>query len=89
LPVKTLTTDYAIVSRFLDPKTGKLVIIVSGIEKYGTLAAAEFLTEPEYFEPVASRAPRNWAGMNNQIVLATAVINGQCGRPQILATHFW
>jgi hypothetical protein len=89
LPAKMLTTDYAIVSRFLDPKTGKLVIIVSGIEKYGTLAAAEFLTEPEYFEPVASHAPQNWAAMNNQIVLATAVINGQCGRPQILATHFW
>ena len=43
-----MTEDFAIVTRVFDPSTKKTVISVAGIEAYGTLAAGEFVTEPEY-----------------------------------------
>jgi hypothetical protein len=89
VPYSTLTQDYAVVSRFLDPLTEKIVVVVGGMGRDGTIAAGEFVTEPRYLEMLASRAPRNWERKNLQVVLATDVINGNTGPPRILATYFW
>ena len=81
--------DYAIVSRLLDPTTGKVVVTAAGITQYGTAAAGEFLTNPEYLSRAIRQAPRNWQHMSIQVVLATRVIGGTAGPPQVLATQFW
>ena len=84
-----MPVDYAIVSRLLDPTTGKVVVTAAGITQYGTAAAGEFLTNPEYLSRAIRQAPANWQHMSIQVVLTTRVIGGTAGPPEVLATQFW
>jgi len=84
-----MTEDYAIVTRVFDPATEKTVISAAGVETYGTLAASEFITEPEYLGVALQAAPRDWRHKNVQFVLGTRIIDGTPGPPRVLATHFW
>jgi hypothetical protein len=81
--------DYAVVSRFFDPNTGRLVVAIAGITGVGTLAAGEFVTDNRLTEALASRAPANWEHRSFQVVLATRIIQGSDAMPRIVATHFW
>jgi hypothetical protein len=82
--------DYAIVSRILDTTTDRPVIIAAGITQYGTMAAGEFLSNPEYFsEAVGKFSNRNWQKKNLQIVLGVPVVNRIQGHPRVLSTHVW
>jgi len=84
-----MTRDYAIVTRAFDPDTEKTVISAAGIETYGTLAAGEFVTRPEYLGVALQAAPGDWRRKNVQFVLGTRIIDGTPGPPRVLATHFW
>jgi len=88
-PYLSLTEDYALISRTLDPTTGRMVVVVGGLTGYGTIAASEFLTDPTYLEAMAKGAPKGWEHKNIQMVLATKVIHGTSGPPRILERHFW
>src|ERR1035438_4253024 len=82
--------DYAIVSRILDTTTDRPVIIAAGITHYGTMAAGEFLSNPEYFsEAVGKFRNKNWQKKNLQIVLGVPVVNRIPGHPRVLETHVW
>ena len=59
MPYLQLTEDYALISRVWDPTTERLVVVVGGLTGYGTMAAGEFLTDPEYLEALASHIPRS------------------------------
>jgi hypothetical protein len=85
----SMTEDYAIVTRAFDPDTEKAVISAAGIETYGTLAASEFITDPEYLGVALRAASRDWRHKNVQFVLGTKIIDGTPGPPRVLATHFW
>ncbi|MDR3701916.1 MAG: hypothetical protein P4L56_19865 [Candidatus Sulfopaludibacter sp.] len=89
LPYSQLTQDYAVVSRFMDPLTEKMLVVVGGMGRDGTIAAGEFVTEPRYLEKLAAHAPRHWDRLNLQVVLATDIVRGNTGPPRIVATHFW
>ena len=88
-PYSNVKEDFAIVSRYTDPLTEKIVITVAGIGKDGTLAAGEFVTEPKYLEMFAARAPAGWDRRNLQVLLATEIVNGIPGPPRILDQWFW
>lgn len=88
-PAWNMPVDYAIVSRVLDPATGRVVISAAGITQYGTEAAGEFLTNPDYLGEAIRQAPRGWQGKNLQVVLSTRVIGDTAGPPHVLATQFW
>jgi hypothetical protein len=88
-PLAKLTEDYALISRLLDPTTDRMVVVAAGLRGYGTTAAGEFLTNPEYLASIARGAPRNWEHKNLQVVLATKVISGNSGPPRVAATNFW
>jgi hypothetical protein len=81
--------DYAIVSRYNDPLTEKMVVVVAGMGRDGTIAAGEFVTDPRYLKNLDAAAPKGWERKNLQVVLATDVVNGTTGPPRILATYFW
>jgi len=81
--------DYAIVTRVFDPDTEKTVISAAGIETFGTLAASEFVTEPQYLGVALRAAPSDWRRRKVQFVLATSIIDGTPGPPRVLAAHFW
>ena len=57
-PYQNLKRDYAIVSRVVDPTTGSVVVTASGLAKFGTEAAGEFLTSRCRLEEMAKGAPR-------------------------------
>ena len=88
-PYWDVNTDYAIVSRVLDTTTDRPVMIAAGITHYGTMAAGEFLTNPEYFGEAAAKLPRGWEKKNLQFVLRIPVVNRVSGRPKVLAVHIW
>ncbi len=88
-PYLKLTEDYALISRALEPTTGRMVVMVGGLTGYGTLAAAEFLANPSYMEAAIQQAPKNWRRKNIQFVIATKVINGSSGPPRVLDQYFW
>jgi hypothetical protein len=88
-PMAQFNRDYAIVSRVRDPKTEQTAVIVAGIASWGTLAAAEFVTNPDHLKKLEAFAPRHWEQKNVQVVIATDVIRGSSGPPTVLAAHFW
>ncbi len=89
MPYSRIANDYAIVSRFVDPRTEQAIVVVAGLGRDGTLAAGEFVTQPRYLDMLAAKAPKGWERKNLQVVIATELINGNAAPPRILATHFW
>ncbi len=85
----SMTEDYAIVTRVLDPATEQIVISAAGIEAFGTLSASDFVTKPEYVGVALQSAPKDWRRRNAQFVLGTRIIDGAPGPPKVLAAHFW
>ena len=81
--------DFAILARFTDPNTDQLVIVAAGIARGGTVAAGEFLVDPNQFNELAKRAPRDWWKKNMELVLQTEVIDGRSGPPRLVASYFW
>jgi hypothetical protein len=88
-PVPKPPVDYALVTRVLNPTTEQTVVIAAGLAHFGTEAAGEFLSNPEYFASMLRNAPRDWYRKNMQVVLSTKVLSGTTGPPEVLASWFW
>lgn len=88
-PYQNLKQDFAIVSRVVDPTTGRVVVTASGLAKFGTEAAGEFLTSRSALEEMAKSAPKDWDRKNMQIVIGTDTVGRSAGPPHVLATYFW
>jgi hypothetical protein len=88
-PFRQFPLDYAVVSRVHNQTTEHTVVTVAGISHFGTQAAGELLTNPEYFAAALKGAPSGWDRKNLQIVLSVKVLSGTAGPPVVLATHFW
>jgi hypothetical protein len=82
-------TDYAIVSRVLDPTTDRIAVVAAGISGYATVAAGDFLSNPEYMEAINRQAPKYWRAKNVQVVVTMKISQGKPGPPRVLATYFW
>ncbi len=80
--------DYAIVGGFFDPQIEQHVLVVAGIGKSGTEAAAEFLTTDAYLQSWFA-STRNSRHQNFEIVLSTEIIEGQHGPPHLIASSSW
>jgi hypothetical protein len=87
--IQSLAVDYAIVARIHDGTTGQPVIIVAGISDQGTEAASEVVSNPLYLDSLLAKAPKDWHGANLEAVIATHVIEGHPGPPDILAVEAW
>jgi hypothetical protein len=88
-PYTGVRDDYAILSRVVDPLTGRVVVTASGLAKFGTEAAGEFLTSRSYMEEIAKGAPVGWDRRNIQIVIGTNAVGRSSGPPHVIATYFW
>jgi hypothetical protein len=88
-PDWNIASDYAIISRVVDRSTDHMLVFAAGITQFGTVAAGEFVTNPEYFAEAASRFPRDWTNKNVQVVLQVPVVHGASGHPRVLATYVW
>jgi hypothetical protein len=81
--------DFAIVARFTDNNTGKPTIIVAGVGRGGTIAAGEFLTNPDYLADLAVAMRSAGNKKNLEVVLSTQIIDGEPGNPKMEDTYFW
>lgn len=81
--------DYAIVARFRDPRIDGWVVVLAGLGRNGTEAAAQFATSPHYLEELRQRLGSNFGTRNVETVLKINVIKGETGAPSILAVHSW
>jgi hypothetical protein len=82
-----LGEDYALISRFLNPRTGRIVIIVAGLYGFGTEAAGRFLTDTRQMASLKGRVAAQWEKKNLQIVIGTEVIDRSPGPARVLATY--
>jgi hypothetical protein len=84
-----MKSDYAIVLHALDPSTEQMVVAVAGITPAGTVAAGEFVTNPQYLEDFAKNAPSGWDRKNFEILIETNLIETNSGPPHVAASYFW
>jgi hypothetical protein len=80
--------DYAIVASYFDSTIGQHVLVVAGIGKAGTQAAAEFVTSDQDLKSwlTEEKVPR---GKNVELVLSTEILDGQPGPPHVVASSIW
>jgi hypothetical protein len=88
-PDRRTGEDYAIVTRVFHPDTQAMLVEVAGITQYGTEAAADLITTPEYLAEALHDAPKGWQNKNLQFVLHVKVISGTPASPKVVATYFW
>jgi hypothetical protein len=91
--------DYALVARFRDPTIDGWVVVLAGLGRNGTEAAAQFATSSHYLELLRDSVAagpdsrnlgnRNIDTGNIEAVLKVSVIDGKTGAPSILAVHTW
>lgn len=87
-PLRNVPEAYGIISRVLDPTTGRFVVTAAGL-LWGTRAAGECLTEPSCLAEAAKLAPGDWEHKNIQAVISAKVIGENSGPPHVLAAHVW
>jgi hypothetical protein len=79
--------DYALVARFRDTTTGSWVVVLAGLGRNGTEAAAQFVTSPHYMQLLLEQSGRDFYNRNIEAVLRVSVVDGKTGAPSILAVH--
>ncbi len=81
--------DYALVARFRDTTTDGWVVVLAGVGRNGTEAAANFATSPHYMQLLRDRLGSDISNRNIEAVLKVNVIDGKTGAPSILAARGW
>jgi hypothetical protein len=88
-PNDQVKNEYALVTRELDPTTGKWWIGVGGLSVLGTVAAPQTLLDPDAMAALSSQLPKNWDRKNLQIVLEIKLVNGSPGASRAVAVYSW
>jgi hypothetical protein len=83
------TPDYALVARFRNPSTDSIVVVVAGLQRYGTDAASQFIVSANALEELSRRVGSGWENKNLEVVLKVDVVDGRVGAPIIEAVHSW
>jgi hypothetical protein len=81
--------DYAIVARFRNTTIDSWVVVLAGLGRNGTEAAAQFATSPHYMELLRSQIGRGFDDKNIEVVLKVSVIDGRSGAPAMMAVYSW
>jgi hypothetical protein len=81
--------DFALIARFRNTVTDSWVVVLAGLGRNGTEAAAQFATSPRYMKLLQERLGSDFANRNVEVVLRVNVIDGKTGAPTILASHVW
>lgn len=83
------TPDYALVARFRNPSTDSMIVILAGLQRFGTDAASQFATSRDLLDEFDRQVGQNWRDKNIEVVLRVDVVNGRAGAPIIEAFHIW
>jgi hypothetical protein len=83
------TPDYALVARFRNPSTDSMIVVLAGLQRFGTDAASQFATSRDLLEEFNRQIGWNWRDKNIEVVLRVDVVNGRAGAPIIEAFYVW
>ena len=81
--------DYALVARFRDTTTDSTIVVLAGLGRNGTEAAAQFVTSPHYMELLKEQVGNALVDKNIEVVLKISVIEGKTGAPSIERANVW
>jgi hypothetical protein len=81
--------DYALIARFRAPATDSWVVVLAGLGRNGTEAAAQFATDPHYMQLLRAKLGSDFGNRNIEAVMKVNVIDGRTGAPTIMAVHAW
>jgi hypothetical protein len=81
--------DYALVARFRNTTTDSWVVVLAGVGRNGTEAAAHFVASPHYMQLLRDRVGSDFSNRNLEVVLKLNVVDGKTGAPSIQAVHVW
>ena len=81
--------DYALVVRFRNPSTDSIVVVIAGLQRFGTDAASQFATSPDSLKELDRWLGPAWPDKNIEVVLRVHVVNGRAGAPIIQAAEAW
>lgn len=85
----TETPDYGLVARFHNPSTDSMVVVVGGLERYGTDAASQFAVSSRFLSLFDQQVGSDWTNRNIEVVIRVDVVNGRAGTPIIEKTYVW
>ena len=88
-PIKQVPSEYALITRALDPTTGQWWIGIGGTTVLGTLGTYPMLLDPAAISALASQLPRGWARKNVQIVVEFKMVDGSLGASRVVGTNVW
>ena len=77
--------DFALVARFRDSTTGSWVVVLAGLGRNGTEAAAQFATSPHYMQLFRDGLGKEFSNLNVEALLKVSVVDGKTGAPSIVA----
>lgn len=80
--------DYVILTRILESKTGRMVVLAAGLSHYGTEAAGQALTDSREMQELLKDAPKDWASRDLQLVMRVEVFGRTSGTPRLVASDF-
>lgn len=81
--------DFSLIARFRDATTGDWVVVLAGLGRNGTEAAADFATSPHYMQLLRDRLGRGFANRGVEAILRVKVVDGKTGAPSIVAVYDW
>jgi hypothetical protein len=81
--------DYGIVARFHDSSTDGIVVVIAGLQRFGTDAASEFVVSSHFLDSLNRQIGSNWKDKNIEVVIRVDVVNGRAGAPITEAIHTW
>ena len=81
--------DYALVARFRDTTTDNWVLVLAGLGRNGTEAAAQIVTSPHYMQILKDSLGSDFGTKNVEAVVRVNVIEGKTGAPTLLTIHTW
>jgi hypothetical protein len=85
----TETPDYAIVARFRSTSTDSFVVVLAGLQRFGTDAASQFVISSRLLDDLDNRIGSDWTDKNMEVVLRVDVVDGKAGVPVIEDTYVW
>lgn len=88
IPLSAWKTDYAIVARVDDDKTGVPVMIVAGLGNDGSLAASELISSDNLIAELKDSHPCSLKS-DFEAVIGTEIIDREPGPPHILRLKCW
>ena len=83
------TADYAIVTRLIQRDGDAPLMSVAGLGQYGTLAAADLISNPAAVYQMTRHFGKDWADKNLQVVLRVVVVDFKASPPEIAAYRSW